>query len=76
MKKQKNIEIIYNEVVELISKDGTLNAIKLKDDTILEVSGLFPAIGASPNTNYIDSLYLNNVEKFMIIYCLLLHTIY
>lgn len=60
----ENIEIIYNEVVELISKDGTLNAIKLKDDTILEVSGLFPAIGASPNTNYIDSLYLNNVEKF------------
>ena len=60
----ENIEIIYNEVKELISKDGVLNAIKLKDNTILEVSGLFPAIGASPNTNYIDSLYLNNVEKF------------
>ena len=60
----ENIEIIYNEVKELISKDGALNAVKLKDDTILEVSGLFPAIGASPNTNYIDSLYLNNVEKF------------
>ena len=60
----ENIEIIYNEVVELISKDGSLSAVKLKDNTILEVSGLFPAIGASPNTNYIDSLYLNNVEKF------------
>ena len=60
----ENIEIIYNEVEELISKDGVLNAVKLKDNTILEVSGLFPAIGASPNTNYIDSLYLNNVEKF------------
>ena len=60
----ENIEIIYNEVVELISKDSSLSAVKLKDDTILEVSGLFPAIGASPNTNYIDSLYLNNIEKF------------
>ena len=60
----ENIEIIYNEVEELISKDGVLNAVKLKDNTILEVSGIFPAIGASPNTNYIDSLYLNNVEKF------------
>ena len=60
----ENIEIIYNEVEELISKDGVLSAVKLKDDTILEVSGLFPAIGASPNTNYIDSLYLNNIEKF------------
>ena len=60
----ENIEIIYNEVEELISKDGVLNAVKLKDNTILEISGLFPAIGASPNTNYIDSLYLKNVEKF------------
>lgn len=64
VEEKENIEIIYNEVVELISKDGSLSAIKLKDNTILEVSGLFPAIGASPNTNYIDSLYLNNVEKF------------
>ena len=29
----ENIEIIYNEVKELISKDGALNAVKLKDDT-------------------------------------------
>ena len=60
----ENIEIIYNEVTELISENNTLKAIKLKDNTILEIEGLFPAIGASPNTNYIDSLYLNNVEKF------------
>ena len=64
IEEKSNIEIIYNEVTELISENNTLKAVKLKDNTILEVSGLFPAIGASPNTNYIDSLYLNNVEKF------------
>ena len=66
VEEKENIEIIYNEVVELISKDNSLNAIKLKDDTILEVSGLFPAIGASPNTNYIDSLFssFNNFGSF------------
>lgn len=60
-----NIEIIYNnEVIELFG-DTSLNQIKLKDNTLLNVEGLFIYIGYNPNNSYLQDLNLKSSKDYL-----------
>lgn len=60
-----NVEIIKSsEVTSLIGKP--LNRIELNNNRLLEVSGLFIAIGSSPNTEFIQGLINLDDEGYII----------
>lgn len=53
--KQENIEIIWDTVVEEIQGDGQVSGLKLKnkkteEESVLEVQGVFIAVGITPNS--------------------------
>ena len=53
--KQENIEIIWDTIVEEIQGDGQVSGLKLKnkkteEESVLEVQGVFIAVGITPNS--------------------------
>lgn len=64
VKEKENIEVIYNEIDKLLIDNEKLTGVKLNNGKIINIQGLFPAIGVSPNTNYIDTLYLRNIDNY------------
>lgn len=54
--KKTNIEFILNKEVKEISGHDYLEAITLNDDTVLNVDGLFIAIGFNPVVDYLNGL--------------------
>lgn len=71
-----NIKVICNKTVtEYITKDKLLSGLKLSDDSVLNVAGVFLAIGQIPNNdifknivNIDDRGYISNA-KFPNIFC-------
>lgn len=49
IKKMSNVEIIYNASVTELIGDNFLTGIKLNDDSVINVDGLFIAIGKEPD---------------------------
>lgn len=59
--KQENIEIIWDTVVEEIQGDGQVSGLKLKnkkteEESVLEVQGVFIAVGITPNSEAFQGL--------------------
>jgi thioredoxin reductase (NADPH) len=63
--KNNKIEIMYNKnVIDVFGDDSKgLQSVKLNDDTVLEASGLFYAIGHTPNTKFLANtkITLNDI---------------
>ena len=67
-KTKKNIEFITNcNVISLISTEDKLEGIKLDNGQVLEISGLFEAIGSTPNIDYIKNVELKNDKSYIIV---------
>lgn len=60
LEKKENIEIIYNSIVTKLNKDKKLESIEITDKdnnkTVIEVSGLFIAVGRIPETQNFSKL--------------------
>ena len=56
----QKIETIFNsEVSSLLIEDNKIVGIKLDNESIVECVGIFPYVGTSPNTDFLDSSLLN-----------------
>ncbi len=53
-KKLKNVELLKNIQIESLIGDNILTGLKLNNGKVLEIDGLFVAIGHEPNLNFID----------------------
>ena len=61
LKEKTNVEIIYNSNVTKINGDDKLTSIEINNKDIIEISGLFIAIGRIPlNEDFKDILMLEN----------------
>lgn len=66
LKNKENIEIKTNSVVNtIIEKDNKLKAIKLNNEEILNIEGLFIYIGSTPNIKFIEKLNLKTEQNFI-----------
>lgn len=56
IKDTSNIELVLNHTIKDITGEGSLDSIILDDDTVLNVSGLFVAIGSTCDTTYLSNV--------------------
>ena len=63
VKKNKKIEILFNEEVEKISGGKFIEGVKLKSGKELEVNGIFVEIGSVPEVEYVLSSLNVNLDK-------------
>lgn len=59
--KKDNVEIIYNTNVVSLNGEDTLKSITLSDENVLEVDGLFIAVGYIPESNIFKNIV--NIDK-------------
>lgn len=63
---RKNIKVLLNrKIVSLEEKDGYLSGIKLDNNEILEVEGLFVYIGYEPKTDFVKDLDIINAMNYI-----------
>lgn len=66
LKNKENIEIKTNSVVStIIEENNKLKAIKLNNEEILNIEGLFIYIGSTPNIKFIEKLNLEIEQNFI-----------
>ncbi len=63
--KKDNVEFVLNKQIKSINGDGVLESITLDDDTVLNLDGLFIAIGFSSEVNYLHDLIELDEEGFI-----------
>ena len=68
---QKNIEVIWDSVVERINGDGQVESVGIKnvktnETRELETHGVFVAVGIHPNTNAFESKILKDEKGYII----------
>lgn len=56
MKLKNNVTIIYNSVVTELIGDQSLKSIKINNETVINVSGVFVAIGQEPNNTMFKNI--------------------
>lgn len=54
VKSKSNIEIVYDSIITKINGNDYLESIEINNDKILDVAGLFIAIGKIPTIDFID----------------------
>lgn len=62
LKSKDNVEIIYNNSVIKLNGEKVLESIELSDNQILEISGLFVAIGYIPDNKIYENIV--DLDKF------------
>jgi len=68
IKKQKNIEIIYNsKVTKLVEKNEQLQAIELNEEKTIPVSALFIYVGYAPKTDFANDLGITNSAGYILV---------
>jgi len=66
LKNKKNIDIKYNCVVDtIIEENNVLKSLKLSNNEIIDVQGLFIYIGSTPNTNFLNQLEIETDKNFI-----------
>lgn len=66
LKNKENIEIKYNSVVNtIIGENNKLKAIKLTNNELINIEGLFIYIGSTPNINFLETLNLETEKNFI-----------
>lgn len=63
--KKYNVEFVLNKQIKSINGDGVLESITLDDDTVLNLDGLFIAIGFSSEVNYLHDLIELDEDGFI-----------
>ncbi len=63
--KKDNVEFVLNKQIKSINGDGVLESITLDDDTVLNLDGLFIAIGFSSEVNYLHDLIELDEDGFI-----------
>lgn len=63
--KKDSVEFVLNKQIKSINGDGVLESITLDDDTVLNLDGLFIAIGFSSEVNYLHDLIELDEEGFI-----------
>lgn len=63
---KENIEPIWNSEVAEIKGEQTVESISLKDGRVLEVSGIFEAVGMSPQSELFDAVADRDENGFLI----------
>ena len=54
--KQSNIKVLFNTTVKELIGDNELTGLKLDNDEIINIDGIFEAIGQVPNIDIIDNI--------------------
>lgn len=66
LKNKENIDIKYNCVVDtIIEENNVLKSLKLSNNEIIDVQGLFIYIGSTPNTNFLNQLEIETDKNFI-----------
>lgn len=66
LKNKENIDIKYNCVVDTIMEENNvLKSLKLSNNEIIDVQGLFIYIGSTPNTNFLNQLEIETDKNFI-----------
>lgn len=66
LKNKENITIKYNCVIDtIIEEKDKLKALKLNNNEIIEVEGLFIYIGSTPNIKFLENLELETEKNFI-----------
>lgn len=66
LKNKENITIKYNCVINtIIEEKDKLKALKLNNNEIIEVEGLFIYIGSTPNIKFLENLELETEKNFI-----------
>ena len=67
LKTLNNIEVIYNtSITQLVEENNVLSALKLSNDEILKVDGLFVYIGFTPDTTYLDGIDVKTENQYVL----------
>jgi len=67
LKTLNNIEVIYNtSITQLVEENNVLSALKLSNDEILKVDGLFVYIGFTPDTTYLDGTDVKTENQYVL----------
>lgn len=67
VKREKKIEIIFNDQIAEIKGEDKVEGVKLKSGKFLKLEGIFVEIGSVPDINFISSLKIKKDEKGYII---------
>lgn len=66
VKNKENIELVLNKEIKSINGESSLESLTLNDDTVLNVAGLFIAVGSIPETAYLKDLIDTDEAGFII----------
>lgn len=66
LKNKENIEVKHNSVVNtIIEENNKLKALKLTNNEIINIEGLFIYIGSTPNIKFLETLNLKTEKSFI-----------